>query len=147
MDAEEYSVCLLYTSDLRRASLVGDRFAELSVIALALLGWAVVAAVVLTVPVSIGAQAVFYIAGFVALSGTAALAFELFFMRSGQAARPRAINLVGSGMRLAFVAEFALWLQSLRMLSFAYAVLIMAGLVLFEYLIRQLAGGRWSQGN
>ena len=64
---------------------------------------------------------------------------------NGPAPRPRAINLIGVGMRLAFALEFGLWLQSLRMLSVGYLVLLVAGFLALEFLFRQLANGRDSR--
>ncbi|MEA2638909.1 MAG: hypothetical protein QOF51_303 [Chloroflexota bacterium] len=119
-----------------------ERFGELGVLALAAVGWIVVAIVLLIVPVSPGAQAVFYTAGFVAIASTAALVLELFQVRTGLPTRPRAISLIGTGMRLAFAVEFGLWLQSLRVLSAGYLVLLVVGFVVLEFLFHQLAVGR-----
>jgi hypothetical protein len=44
-------------------------------------------------------------------------------------------------MRFAVAVEFALWMQSLRMLSIPLAVLILGGFVLLEYLFQQAATG------
>ena len=123
-----------------------DRFLETAVISLAFLGWLVDAVVVIAIPISPGAQAVLYIAGFVALACTAALLLELYHERTGTPTRPRAINLLGSGMRFAFVMEFGLWLQSLRILTAGYAGLLVAGFIFLEFLFRKLAGGRDEEG-
>ena len=112
--------------------------ADLAVAMFAAVGWAVVAYVVLVMPVSAGAQAVFYTAGFVALAGTAALVVAMYEARaSGAPSRRRAIDGLGTGMRFAVAVEFALWLQSLRMLTPIYVVLILFGFGFLEMLFRR----------
>lgn len=109
------------------------------VLGLALGGWGIAAFVVMTLPVTPIAQAVFYAAGFAALAGTWALLREFYYVRRftpGGPRPPSAIGLLGSGMRFAFVLEFALWLQSLRMLTPAYIALLLVSYLLLEYLFR-----------
>ena len=118
-----------------------DFLAELCVVGLAAVGWVVVTLLVLLVPVSASAQLVFYVAAFVGLSATFALMLELFHARSGEMPRRRGFQLLGSGMRLAFVIIFALWLQSLRVLTVIYAGLLGVGFVILELLFHQLASG------
>jgi len=118
-----------------------DYLGEICVISLAALGWAVMTLLVLVVPVSPSAQLVFYVAGFVGLSATFALVLELYHARSGELPRRRAFQLLGSGMRLAFVIMFALWLQSLRVLTVVYAGLLGVGFLILEFLFHQLASG------
>lgn len=101
-------------------------------------GWAVVAYVVLALPVVPAAQAIFYCAAFVALAGSWALLLRVYYQRRLDRHLGTAAAL-GSGMRFALAAEFALWLQSLRMLTPAYAALLVAGYLLAEYLFRSLA--------
>jgi hypothetical protein len=50
--------------------------------------------------------------------------------------RHRAVGSLGAGMRFAFAVEFALWLQSLRVLTAAYLIFIAAGFLLIEILFR-----------
>ena len=99
--------------------------------------------VVIALPVSPGAQAVFYTAGFVALAGSAALTCELYQrrMRSGEPGRPAVAHL-GTGMRFALAVEFALWLQSLRALTAGYLVLLVGAFLFLEFLARQAADDR-----
>src|SRR5437763_824586 len=103
-----------------------------------MVGWAVVGYVVTELPVDPGAQAVLYTAGFVALAGTAALLLEGYYARVGRRdPRPLAVNLLGQGSRFAFMVEFALWLQSLRMLTAAYLVFLIAGYLFIELLFHR----------
>jgi hypothetical protein len=111
------------------------------VLALAFGGWAVVAFVVAVLPVTPPSQAVFYSAGFAALAGSWALLRELYQNRRGlQSARSLpplgAIHFLGSGMRFAAAVEFALWLQSLRMLTVPYVALLTLSYLGVEYLFR-----------
>ncbi len=116
---------------------MADLLARLGVALLTVLGWIVVVIVVATLPVTSGTQAVFYTAGFVALAGSAALILELYYARVGRRdPRPSAVSLLGRGMRFAFTFEFGLWLQSLRMLTAAYAVLLIAGFLCLEILFQ-----------
>jgi hypothetical protein len=126
---------------------MSDRVSELGVIALTALGWAVVGYVVLLLPVDTVTQAVFYTAGFVAMTGVCALLLELYHARSGgRRPRPIAVHLLGTGMRFAFLVEFGLWLQSLRMLTAAYAVLLFAGFLFIEYLFQKTSSARGGRG-
>ena len=119
---------------------MAERLARTGVALLTLLAWFVVALVVLTLPVSSGTQAVFYSAGFVALAGSVALIFELYDSRLGRrTARLGAVSHLGVGVRFAFTFEFALWLQSLRMLSAVYTVLLIAGYIGLEILFQYAA--------
>ena len=110
------------------------------VLALALGGWAVVAFVVVVLPVSPSTQSVFYAAGFAALAGTWALLRDLYHARRGAPDRTLleggAIHFLGSGMRFALAVEFGLWLQSLRMLTPVYIALLAISYLLLEYLFR-----------
>src|SRR5688572_4414778 len=111
------------------------------VLALAFGGWAVVAFVVAVLPVGPSTQAVFYAAGFAALAGTWALLRELYQARRGapgsrSAPQTSAIHFLGSGMRFALAIEFALWLQSLRMLTPPYVALLTVSYLTVEYLFR-----------
>ena len=111
------------------------------VLALALGGWSVVGFVVLVLPVSPPTQAAFYAAGFAALAGSWALLRELYRARrmsssSGSPDSLTAINYLGSGMRFASAVEFGLWLQSLRMLTTVYIVLLTISYLFLEYLFR-----------
>jgi hypothetical protein len=54
----------------------------------------------------------------------------------GTGVHPTAIRFLGSGMRFAFAIEFALWLQSLRMLTPVYVALLVITYVFLEYLFR-----------
>jgi hypothetical protein len=110
-------------------------------VALALGGWLLAAFVVLVLPVTPTAQAVLYAAGFAALSGSWALLRELYVARRQPAgapagSHPPAIYFLGSGMRFAATAEFGLWLQSLRMLTPVYIVLLIVTYLFLEYLFR-----------
>ena len=117
---------------------VADRLTDAGVVALTLIGWAVLAYVVVLLPVSAGSQAVLYAAGFVALSGSVALVYELYLARArGRGPARPATALLGTGMRFAVIAEFALWLQSLRLLTPGYAVLLAAAFIFLEFLARQ----------
>ncbi len=117
--------------------------ADLAVALFTAIGWSVVAYAVLALPVSAGAQAVFYTAGFVALAGTVALLMALYEARAGRApVRTRAIDQLGTGMRCAVAIEFALWLQSLRMLTPVYLLLILVGFGFLEMLFRRARGYR-----
>lgn len=109
------------------------------VLALALGGWSVVAFIVAVLPVSPATQAVFYAGGFAALAGTWALLRELYHARHTPPAaslQMGAIHFLSSGMRFAMAIEFALWLQSLRMLTPVYIVLLAVSYLLLEYLFR-----------
>lgn len=111
--------------------------------ALTALGWAVLAYVVFALPVSPGAQTVFYTAGFVALAGSVALIYELYRSRTQPEAPHRnAVSLLGTGMRFALVVEFAFWLQSLRALTAGYVVLLVGAFLFLEFLARQVADDR-----
>ncbi len=112
--------------------------ADLAVAMFTAIGWAVVAYVVMALPASAGAQAVFYTAGFVALAGTVALIVASYQARVGPGAtRTRAIDQLGTGMRFAVAIEFGLWLQSLRMLTPIYVLAILVGFGLLEMLFRR----------
>lgn len=120
-----------------------DLHAELGVVGLTLLAWAVVAYVVAALPPSPGAQAILYTAGLVALAGTAALLLQAYHNRPGARGQMAgAINYLGGGMRFALAMEFALWLQSLRMLTAVYLVFIVGGFLFIELLFRYAAGDR-----
>jgi hypothetical protein len=122
---------------------MSDWLADFAVAIFTALGWSVVAYAVLALPVSTGAQAVFYTAGFVALAGTAALLLTAYEARTGGARpRSRAIDQLGTGMRFAVAMEFALWLQSLRMLTPMYVILILVGFGFLEMLFRRARGYR-----
>jgi hypothetical protein len=124
-----------------------DRVSEFGVLVLTAFAWAVVGYVVLVLPVDAVTQAVFYTAGFVALTGASALLLELYHARSGgRRPRPLAVQLLGTGMRFAFLVEFGLWLQSLRMLTAAYAVLLFAGFLFVEYLFQKTGSVRGGRG-
>ena len=82
--------------------------------------------------------------------GGAAFVTELYAARSHKdGPRPRASALLGGGMRFAFVVEFALWLQSLRILTAAYLVFILAGVLFVEIMFRYAGsdrrGHRWTE--
>lgn len=108
------------------------------VLGLALGGWAVALIVVFAWPVSPTTQAVLYAAGFAGLSGTWALLRESYYLRrSAEGVNPpTAIGLLGSGMRFATAVEFGLWLQSLRMLTTVYVILLVVSYLFLEYLFR-----------
>lgn len=109
------------------------------VVGLALGGWGTAIFVVVALPVSPTAQAVFYAAGFAALAGSWALIRELYQARRMQSEStnlPTAIAFLGSGMRFALTVEFGLWLQSLRMLTPVYIVLLVISYLILEYLFR-----------
>jgi hypothetical protein len=119
---------------------MADRMARLGVALLTAAGWVVVAFVVLTLPVTTGAQAVLYAAGFVAVAGSVALILDSYYARGARrVSRPGTIGNLGVGMRFAFTFEFGLWLQSLRMLTAAYAVLLIAGFLALEILFQYAA--------
>lgn len=99
--------------------------------------------VVVALPVSAGGQAVFYTAGFVAVAGSTALVCELYQSRTRPHGAPRrAVALLGTGMRFALAVEFALWLQSLRVLTAGYVVLLVGAFLFLEFLARQVADDR-----
>ncbi len=101
-------------------------------------GWALVAYVVLALPVTPAAEVIFYAGAFAALAGSWALLARLAYRRRFQ----RELGLIaalGGGLRFALALEFGLWLQSLRMLTVPYAVLLLAGYLAMEYLLRSLA--------
>jgi hypothetical protein len=117
---------------------VSDWLADLAVAIFTAVGWLGVAYIVLALPVSAGAQAAFYTAGFVALAGTAALVIAGYGARvSRTPARGRAIDHLGTGMRFAVAMEFALWLQSLRMLTPIYVLFILVGFSFLEMVFRR----------
>ena len=116
---------------------MADRFARPAIALLAGVGWLVVALVVIVLPVTPGSQGVFYIAGIAALAASTALVLDLYYARLGRRdARVGILGQLGTGMRFAFTCEFALWLQSLRMLTAAYVVLLIAGFLCLEALVR-----------
>lgn len=120
-----------------------ERFAEYGLAALTLAGWVVVGYVVLALPVSRATEAVFYTAGFVALAGLAALALAFYQARvARRTPPPPAMALLGTGMRFAFVTEFALWLQSLRVLTVWHLILLVAGFLFIEFLFGANADDR-----
>jgi len=122
---------------------MADRLTELALIALTILGWVVLAYVVFALPVSPGTQTVFYTASFVALAGTTALVYELYQSRTRPAGTaPRAVSLLGTGMRFALAVDFALWLQSLHALTAGYVVLLVGAFLFLEFLSRQAADDR-----
>jgi hypothetical protein len=102
----------------------------------------VLAYVVIVLPVSPATQAVFYTAGFVGIAGSTALLYELYQSRTRPAGpRRHAVSLLGTGMRFALVVEFALWLQSLRVLTAGYLVLLVGAFLFLEFLARQAGEG------
>jgi hypothetical protein len=122
---------------------MADRFAELGLFLFTLVGWALLLYVIIAIPVSQGAQLVFYGAGFVAIAGSVALIATLYQARArGGEPRPRVVGMLGVGLRLALAVEFALWLQSLRLLTPAYLIFIAAGFLLIEILLRSAGGER-----
>lgn len=126
-------------------------YGRMLVLALAVGGWCTVAFVVVVLPVSPSTQSVFYAAGFTALAGTWALLRELYHARRlSPGARSLApvgsIHFLGSGMRFALTVEFGLWLQSLRMLTPAYILLLAVSYLLLEYLFRAAGDGIKSEG-
>ena len=99
--------------------------------------------VVVALPVSPGAQAVFYTSGFVALAGSTALVYELYQSRARNGGPHRhAVSLLGTGMRLALTVDFALWLQSLRALTAGYLVVLVGAFLFLEFLARQATDDR-----
>jgi hypothetical protein len=122
---------------------MADRFAELGLFLFTLVGWALLLYVIIAVRVSPGAQLLFYGAGFVAIAGSVALVTALYQFRVlGAEPRLRAVGTLGVGVRLAITVEFALWLQSLRLLTPAYLIFIAAGFFLTEILLRTAGGER-----
>jgi hypothetical protein len=122
---------------------VTERLAEYGLAGLTLAGWAVVAYVVLALPVSPAGEVVFYTAGFVALAGLAAFAYGFWLARVGRRAdRPPALATLGTGMRFAFAAEFGLWLQSLRVLTGWHVLLLVVGFLFMEFLFSSLLDER-----
>ncbi len=116
-------------------------YGQTLVLALALGGWCIVALVVAVLPVTPSTQAIFYAALFAAITGTWALVREVYRLRRPPARDLRlaptgAIHFLGSGMRFAAGAEFALWLQSLRMLTPVYIALVIVSYLALEYLFR-----------
>ena len=120
---------------------MADRFAELGLFLATMVGWALLLYVIIAVPVSPGAQLMFYGAGFVAIAGSATMIATLYQSRVRRA-EPHVLGILGMGLRLAFAIEFALWLQSLRLLTTAYLIFIAAGFFLVEILIRSFGGER-----
>jgi hypothetical protein len=111
---------------------------EAAVVTLTFLGWVVLAYVVIALPVSPASQAVFYTASFVGIAGSTALLYELYQSRTRPSGpRRRAVSLLGTGMRFALAVEFALWLQSLRVLTAGYLVLVVGAFLFLEFLARQ----------
>jgi len=109
----------------------------MTLLVLSAAGWALVAYVVLALPVSPTAQIIFYAGAFGALAGTWALIARLVYRRRLQ----RDIGLIAAlsgGFRFAVAFEFGLWLQSLRMLTVPYAVLLLGAYLATEYLFRSL---------
>jgi hypothetical protein len=122
---------------------MADRFAELGLFLFTLVGWSLLLYVIVAVPVSPGAQLLFYGAGFVAIAGSVALVGALYQARSRRdESRLHAMSFLGLGLRLAFAVEFALWLQSLRLLTPSYLIFIAAGFFLLEILLRSAGGDR-----
>jgi len=123
---------------------MADRLAEPGLFLLTLLGWGLLLYVILALPASAsGAQALFYGAGFVALTGSAAFISALYRSRSRRSGGPlRARNTLAMGMRFAIAVEFALWLQSFRLLTAPYLVFIIAGFLLLEMLFRYAGDDR-----
>jgi len=122
---------------------LADRVTEAALVALTFLGWVVLTYVVFALPVSPGAQAVLYTAGFVAIAGSTALVCELYQSRTRRHGAPRrAVLLLGTGMRFALAVEFALWLQSLRVLTAGYVVLLVGAFLFLEFLAKQAADDR-----
>ena len=111
------------------------------VLALALGGWLLTLFVVIILPVTPTAQAVLYAAAFAALSGSWALIRELYAARrlpptAMPGSHSPAISFLGSGMRFAATVEFGMWLQTLRMLTPVYMVLLLITYLFLEYLFR-----------
>ena len=122
---------------------MGERFVEVTVLAITLAAWVLVGYLVAFLPVTADTQAAFYACGFVALAGTYAMMLELYYARAeGVELRPRALAMLGGGMRFAIAAEFALWLQSLRMLTAAYLVFIVAAFFFVELLFHKALGAQ-----
>ncbi|HZT08223.1 MAG TPA: hypothetical protein VFC51_14445 [Chloroflexota bacterium] len=123
---------------------MADRFAETGLFLFTAAGWGLLLYVIFFLPVSSTTQAIFYASGFVALAGSVAFVGAQYQSRARHAGegRPRAVAQLGWGMRLAFVIEFALWLQSLRVLTAAYFIFIVAGFLFLEILFRYATGDR-----
>jgi hypothetical protein len=118
---------------------VAERIAELGTLTLTVLAWSLVGYVIIALPISPAAQAVLYTAGFVALAGSTALFLELYHSRANRRRgfRPGSVHFLGTGMRFAVAVEFGLWLHTLRMLTVAYVVSILAGFLILELLFHR----------
>jgi hypothetical protein len=117
---------------------VAERLTEAGVVALAVASWAVLAYVIFVLPVSPGTQVVLIAAGFVALSCSTALVCGLYVSRAmARGGDLRAAAAIGTGMRFALIVEVGLWLQSLRVLTAGYAVLLVGAFIFLEFLARQ----------
>jgi hypothetical protein len=100
----------------------------------ALLGWLAWALTVLGVPPSApGAQGVFYASLWVALGATGAVLLAVAARRR-EPRRPTrsAVGYLPHALLASFLLSFGLWLQSLRMLAWPNALLLLGLFVLIE---------------
>ncbi|HLI27776.1 MAG TPA: hypothetical protein VKZ60_11930 [Chloroflexota bacterium] len=104
-----------------------------ALLALALLSWAVWWLTVLSTPPTVpAAQGVFYGSLLVALTSSGALLLAAL-QRPRDRRRARSVAFfIPHTLTASFLALFALWLQSLRMLSWPNALLLFALFVIFE---------------
>lgn len=115
--------------------------------AVAVAGWGLLAYTVSELPVTPASQMVLYSTAFLAICGTSALVLELYHARAERRGpRPHAVAFLGTGMRLALVLDLGLWLQSIRMLTAAYVVLLVAAFLFLEFLARQASDDRGRRG-
>lgn len=109
----------------------------LGLLVLTLAGWGILGYVVVRMPVTAGAQGLFYAAAFLALAGTVALVVTLYEARLGNQQSGWLRSPLATGIRFAVAADAALWLQSLRLLTVGYVVLLVAAFVVMEFVLRR----------
>ncbi len=106
----------------------------LALLLTSLAAWGGLAWLVATIPPAQSlALVAFYVFAFTGLSGTAALAAWLALRRHQPAGRLRTpTGYLGHAMLFAAIVLFALWLQSLRMLTLVVAALLLGLYVFLE---------------
>ncbi len=112
---------------------------------LALAGWAALGYLVLNTIPGTQQRWLFFVAGLMAITGTAAPFVQYLNRRFGGAAVPPAV-LLRQSLWVGFFGATCAWLQIGRTLNLSTTLLLAAGLSAIEWFLRMRERSRWDPG-